>query len=160
MSRHLSFAAILTSVPMVVLPASGHPAQAAMWWPVPGPVVREFDPPEPDWLPGHRGVDLAAAPGATVRTPRDGVIAFAGRVAGSPVLVVGHGAVRATYQPVEAGATVGSTVRAGQPIGQIVSGAAHCTPTCLHWGALVGDRYVDPRILLGRAHVVLLPTAD
>src|SRR5688572_15884972 len=44
------------------------PAAAPYRWPLDGTptVVRRFEPPPGRWLPGHRGVDLAAAPGATV----------------------------------------------------------------------------------------------
>lgn len=152
--------AVVCAGVLLLGPGPWDAARAALSWPVTGRVVRGFDPPEPNWLPGHRGVDLAADPGSTVRTPRDGIVAFAGRVAGTPVVVIGHGAIRATYQPVEAAVTVGSSVTAGQAIGRIDSGATHCAMACLHWGALVGERYVDPLILLGSPHVVLLPTAD
>lgn len=129
-------------------------------WPVTGGVVAEFDPPEPDWLPGHRGIDLSAAPGTVVRTPRAGTVSFTGRVAGTPVVVVDHGSVRATYQPVGDAPALGSPVGVGDTLGVVKEGPAHCTPTCLHWGARVGERYVDPRVLLGQVQVVLLPTAD
>lgn len=139
----------------------GGAAGAAVHWPVPGAVIADFDPPEPNWLPGHRGIDLAVEPGDVVVSPRAGVFVFAGQVAGTPVVVVSHGIVRSTYQPVAGSLPVGSVVAAGQPIGRMTDAASHCAPSCLHWGARVGDRYVDPRILLG-AHqvVVLLPSAD
>src|SRR5690606_40755166 len=53
-------------------------------------VIAPFDPPEHDWLPGHRGVDLDAAAGEPVRSPAPGVVTFAGPVAGRDVLVVTH----------------------------------------------------------------------
>lgn len=139
----------------------GGAAGAAVLWPVPGTVIADFDPPEPNWLPGHRGIDLAVEPGDVVVSPRAGVVVFAGQVAGTPVVVVSHGIVRSTYQPVAGSRPVGSVVSAGQPIGRMTDGASHCAPSCLHWGARVADRYVDPRILLGAHHVVvLLPSAD
>ena len=52
-------------------------------WPLDGPPrpVRRFDPPPQPWLPGHRGVDLAAAPaaGGPQRRRRDGALRRAGR---------------------------------------------------------------------------------
>src|SRR5690606_7535553 len=47
-----------------VLPSAAPAARFRL--PVDGPVVRRFAPPPEPWLPGHRGVDLAAAPGAVV----------------------------------------------------------------------------------------------
>ena len=35
-------------------------------WPVPGPVVRTWDPPATRYAAGHRGVDLAVVPGERV----------------------------------------------------------------------------------------------
>ena len=61
-------------------------------WPVAGTpeVTRPFDPPPRPWLPGHRGVDLAAAPGALVLAAGPGVVAFAGSVAGTGVVSIDH----------------------------------------------------------------------
>jgi len=52
---------------------------APMWiWPVDATpaVVRDFDAPASEWGPGHRGLDLAARPGTTVRAPVSGSISF------------------------------------------------------------------------------------
>jgi len=129
-------------------------------WPVVGPVVSEFDPPDPDWLPGHRGVDLAAAAGTQVRTPREGIVVFAGPVAGVPVVVVRHGTARATYQPVTSAVSVGWPVAAGELLGVTEGLGGHCAGRCLHWGLKINDRYADPRLLLGAVKVVLAPTND
>jgi murein DD-endopeptidase MepM/ murein hydrolase activator NlpD len=104
------------------------------------------------WSPGHRGVDLAAVPGADILAAADGVVAFAGRLAGRAVVAIQHtGAIRTTYEPVDASVRVGAHVAAGQLIGRLEPAASHCAPsTCLHWGAIVGDRYVDPLSLLPR----------
>lgn len=134
-------------------------AQALTVWPVPGSVIAEFDPPDPDWLPGHRGVDLSARLGEPVRSPRAGVVQFAGDVAGTPIVVVAHGVVLATYLPVTTTAQVGQAVAAGDVIAEVASGT-HCQVECLHWGARTHDRYVDPRILLGQYRVVLTPPTD
>ena len=57
------------------------PAQAAWRPPVGGPVTRPFDPGSRPFEAGrHRGVDLQAAPGAPVRAPCSGTVAFAGAV--------------------------------------------------------------------------------
>src|SRR5690625_3060988 len=62
-------------------------------WPVAGDppeVAHPFDPPPRPWLPGHRGVDLSAEDGAEVRAAGPGTVAFAGHVAGRPVVSIQH----------------------------------------------------------------------
>ena len=42
--------------------------QAGTWtWPVQGPVIRGFDPPDQPFGEGHRGIDIAVAPGGPVQ---------------------------------------------------------------------------------------------
>jgi len=129
-------------------------------WPVAGPgsgppsVASEFDAPDSDYGPGHRGVDLPTLVGAPVRAVAGGVVAFAGRVAGVDVVTIDHGAERSTYQPVSAAVSVGDAVDAGDVIGKVVIGPFHCASPCLHLGriAQAGDRghlplagdYLDP----------------
>ena len=60
-------------------------------------VVRGFEPPERRWLPGHRGVDLAASAGSTVRAAVPASSLMPGAVAGRGVVVVSHGDLRTTY---------------------------------------------------------------
>lgn len=130
-------------------------------WPLPGepPVVRRFDPPPQPWLPGHRGVDLAAGAGTPVLSAGDGVVTFAGAVAGRPVVTVGHAnGLRTTYEPVHPVVEAGTPVLAGVPIGRLRAGHPGCAaPACLHWGLRRGDTYLDPLALLGRGPVRLLP---
>jgi murein DD-endopeptidase MepM/ murein hydrolase activator NlpD len=157
----------ISGTPAVAVPAAPVvrapvPAPVAGYrWPLDGvpAVVRPFDPPPRPWLPGHRGVDLAAAPGATVRAAGPGTVAFAGSVAGRGVVSVQHGnGLRTTYEPVEASVAAGTTVAAGAPIGVLVAGHAGCpAPACLHWGLRRGETYLDPLMLLGFGRVRLLP---
>ena len=86
---------------------------AGLWArPVEGAVTRPFDPPPDRYGAGHRGADLAGAPGSPVLAAGDGVVVFAGMVAGRPVVSVDHaGGLRTTYEPVDA------VVGAGQPVG-------------------------------------------
>jgi murein DD-endopeptidase MepM/ murein hydrolase activator NlpD len=122
------------------------------------PVVRAFDPPQTTWGSGHRGVDLLGRPGQPVRAAKAGRITFAGRLAGRGVVVVDHGSVRSTYEPVAAGVHVGQHVTRGQPIGTLQAGGSHCFPrACLHWGLLRGYTYLDPLILVGGGPVRLFP---
>lgn len=125
--------------------------------PVPGTVVTGFDPPEVEWAAGHRGVDLSGTPGETVVAPADGVVSFAGDVAGRPVVVVTHGELRSTLEPVRASVPVGTRVAAGDPVGVLVAGHACAAGTCLHWGLKRGETYLDPLSLVTGAEVRLLP---
>ncbi|MDF9878083.1 M23 family metallopeptidase [Cellulosimicrobium cellulans] len=127
-------------------------------------VLAPFDPPLQDWLPGHRGVDLAAAAGEPVLAPAPGVVTFAGPVAGRDVVVVTHDdGLRTSLEPVTSSAPRGTRVAAGDVVGTVQGSdgaavASHCAATCVHWGVRRGERYVDPLALLGeRPPIVLLP---
>ena len=116
-------------------------------------VLDPFRRPDRPWLPGHRGVDLLAAPGTEVLSSGAGIVLWAGELAGRGVVSVLHGdGRRTTYEPVVAEVGIGDLVAAGSPLGRIGSGVSHCSgyPTCLHWGLLTAaDDYLDPLSLLG-----------
>ncbi|RAO42269.1 uncharacterized protein GAR06_05192 [Micromonospora saelicesensis] len=138
------------------------PAPAGRFrWPVDGPPrpVRRFDPPPRPWLPGHRGVDLAAPAGAVVRSAGPGTVLFAGLVAGRPVVTVGHAdGLRTTHEPVQPAVRPGQPVTAGAPLGELLPGHPGCpAEACLHWGLRRGEEYLDPLALLGLGPVRLLP---
>ena len=116
------------AVVSVRLLAAVGPVPSRFGWPVSPPrVVRRFDPPPRPWLPGHRGVDLAAAPAAVVRSAGAGVVRYAGRVAGRGVVSVTHpGGLRTTYEPVLATVPVGAPVRAGDVLGRLEPGHPGC----------------------------------
>jgi murein DD-endopeptidase MepM/ murein hydrolase activator NlpD len=129
-------------------------------WPLaPRPAVaRGFDPPVTRYSAGHRGVDLVGYAGQTVRAAAAGRVTFAGRLAGRGVVVVSHGSTRTTYEPVHAVVDVGTSVGAGQPLGNLEIFGSHCAPaSCLHWGLIQGDTYLDPLSLVGAGPVRLLP---
>ena len=132
------------------------PPEAAQWPVTPVTVIRPFEPHE-QFGPGHRGVDLAAAPGQSVRSALAGQITFSGEVAGRPVVVIEHeGELRTTYLPVASTVAAGTYVAAGQPIGSVAVGM-HCPlSTCLHWGARRDGVYLDPLTLVEH-EIVLLP---
>lgn len=122
-------------------------------------VARRFEAPEQAWSAGHRGVDLRSVVGAEVLAPADGVVAFAGSVAGRGVLTVAHpDGRRSSLEPVGASVLVGTRVARGDPVGTVEAAGSHCAPrTCLHWGVREGAEYVDPLGLLpGAGPVVLL----
>lgn len=136
------------------------PRAASAAWPLsPRPeVVAGFDPPDQVWSAGHRGVDLLGTPGAAVHTALAGTVRFAGTIAGRGVLVVDHGGRRTTYEPVRSSVPVGADVAAGDQIGTLQAGPSHCAPrSCLHWGLIAGDRYLDPLTLVGAGPIRLLP---
>jgi murein DD-endopeptidase MepM/ murein hydrolase activator NlpD len=149
---------VLGPVPAVAEPAP--PPPAGLWVrPLDGAVSRPFDPPPVRYAAGHRGVDLAGAPGAVVRAAGDGVVAFAGMVAGRPVVSVDHpGGLRTTYEPVVATVGAGQALARGAPLGTLAAGHDGCpAPACLHWGLRRGETYLDPLGLLEPPEVRLLP---
>jgi murein DD-endopeptidase MepM/ murein hydrolase activator NlpD len=125
-------------------------------------VLTGFHAPVDRYAAGHRGVDLAAAQSAPVRSAATGTVVFTGAVAGRGVVVVLHpDGISTEYEPVT------SAVRSGQPlvVGQLL-GAVHgrhpsCAPaSCLHWGARRKETYLDPMALLRPLGLVrLLPWA-
>ena len=142
------------------------PAQAGtQWcWPIsPHQMLRAFSPPPEPWLPGHRGIDLAAHPGQTVHSAGNGFVTYASTLAGRGVVVIQHGMLHTTYEPVSASVSVGDFVLAGEVIGRLTPGLSHCSQigrtTCLHWGLRRGFSYLNPLLLVG-GYVRLLPVPD
>ena len=132
------------------------PLASPAWQPPVTPVVveRPFAAPAGPYSPGHRGVDLAAPPGAAVRASGAGVVRFAGTVAGKGVVsiehphrILGRSGWRTTYEDVSPQVKAGQRVRAGQRIGTL---AAHGHAGGLHWGLRHGRAYADPLLLLRR----------
>lgn len=139
--------------------ASGEPGYVA---PVSGAirVVRGFEPPPGPYSAGHRGVDLATAPGEPVHAAGPGTVSFAGQVAGRGVLVIAHpDGVRTEYEPVAPVVRAGEQVISGQPVATVDGAHASCSlGGCLHWAARRDGSYLDPLTLLGRlGQVRLLP---
>lgn len=145
----------------VLFPASvSADAEPRFVWPLdPRPaLINPFDPPEHDWLPGHRGVDLGGRTGETVRAAGAGIVVFAGMVAGRPVVSIDHpNGVRTTYEPVEGVVQAGRRVQRGEAIGRLIPGHADCSTPCLHWGVRRGTDYLDPLGLIRITPIRLLP---
>jgi murein DD-endopeptidase MepM/ murein hydrolase activator NlpD len=89
----------------------------------------------------------------------DGVVVFAGMVAGRPVVSLDHAdGLRTTYEPVDPSVAPGTRVTRGAPIGALAAGHAGCpVSACLHWGLRRGQTYLDPMALLRPSRVRLLP---
>ncbi|GAA2717739.1 MULTISPECIES: M23 family metallopeptidase [Streptomyces] len=148
---------VLVAVLLAWAPAAAaEPPGGERAWPVPGAhgarplVLRAWEPPPVRWAAGHRGVDLAAAPGTPVRAATPGRVSYAGEVAGLGVLAVELApGLRTTYEPVRAVVQEGEMVRAGQVIGVVTPRAGwHCGVGCVHWGLRDGEEYRDPLSLL------------
>jgi murein DD-endopeptidase MepM/ murein hydrolase activator NlpD len=137
------------------------PPSAPWGWPLPGTpeVTRAFQPPPTPYAAGHRGADLAGAAGAPVLAAGAGVVAFAGLVAGRPVVSVQHtDGLRTTYEPVQPTVAAGQVVTRGSPLGSLVAGHPGCpVEACLHWGLRRGEVYLDPLALLRPPRIRLLP---
>jgi hypothetical protein len=126
---------------VLVLLAPAARAAPAYQPPVDGPLVDQFRPPQTRYGPGNRGVDYATAPGTPVAAAGAGTVVFAGQVGGTLHVVVLHAdGVRTSYSFLSGVSVVrGEQVAGGQTVG--VAGAT------LHFGARVGDSYIDPLTL-------------
>jgi murein DD-endopeptidase MepM/ murein hydrolase activator NlpD len=139
------------------VPASAHRTWAWPLQPIPV-VVQGFEPPARPWDAGHRGVDLLGWAAEPVLTIGAGTVRFAGPLAGRGVVVVDHGGLRSTYEPVTAAVHRGDVVDAGEVIGLLQAPYSHCAPeVCLHLGLRRGSVYLDPLDLLGPRPVRLKP---
>jgi murein DD-endopeptidase MepM/ murein hydrolase activator NlpD len=151
---------LLVFVTLVLVAAGGVATAAPSWQPPLRPlaVTRAFQPPPTPYAAGHRGVDLAGTAGQEVFAAAAGDVSYAGMLAGRGVVVVIHGSLRTTYEPVEASVRRGAHVIGGQPIGVLAAGHAGCpVAACLHWGLLRGDVYLDPLGMLTKQSIRLLP---
>ncbi len=139
---------------------AARPTDPRWVWPLePTPtVIRGFDPPQDAYAAGHRGVDLSGSVAQPVLAIGAGVVTFARAIAGRGVVVVDHGDLRSTYEPVTTDVAVGQAVDAGDVIGLLQATHSHCLPdVCLHLGIRRGDSYLDPLSLLGPQRVRLKP---
>jgi len=119
--------------------------------PLPGPVIRHFEPPPTPYAAGHRGIDIAAPPGSIVRAAAAGRVAFAGPVGGTIAVSVDHAdGLRTTYSYLaEALVRAGATVARGDPIAR--SGSGHpgsSQEPHVHVGARRGEDYLDVEALI------------
>ena len=155
--------ALVLAVAWAVLsaPSAGAAPRPGFGWPLHGTVVveRGFDPPRSAYGPGHRGVDLRASVGQEVLAAGPGRVSYAGLLAGRGVVTVTHtGGLRTTYEPVVPSVRVGTTVARGAVLGTLSTGHASCRRgSCLHWGLLRGQVYLNPLSLVTAGDIRLLP---
>ncbi|MFY9588692.1 MAG: M23 family metallopeptidase, partial [Actinomycetota bacterium] len=114
--------------------------------PVHGPIIRHFERPPTPYAAGHRGLDMAVPIGTPVVASNDGVVAFAGSVAGELFVSIDHAdGIRTTYSYLS---TIlvrrGDVVARGQRIAMSGPGHAGATQPHLHFGMRFGDAYLDP----------------
>jgi murein DD-endopeptidase MepM/ murein hydrolase activator NlpD len=137
----------LCALAFVSTVAPAHAFGGTSWSPpVAGPVVRGFEPPVNRFAPGHLGVDFAAPPGTPVRAAGEGVVVFAGRVGEGLHVVIAHGAgIRTSSSFLATIAVVqGEAVTRGTIVGTSGgTGPGHAAGVT-HFGARVGDEYIDP----------------
>ena len=154
--------AVLVALPLalvVALPSWAHaaPPQSVTYRPpVDAPIVDPFRPPAEKWSAGNRGVEYATTSGEPVAAAAGGVVAFAGQVGGQLHVVVLHAdGVRTTYAFLRSiDVHRGDTVLQGQRVGT--------AGDTVHFGARIGEVYVDPLLLFGDGppEVHLVPDAD
>jgi murein DD-endopeptidase MepM/ murein hydrolase activator NlpD len=86
-----SIVTVLVGTQLSVTPAAAPVADGGWAWPVHGPVIHAFEPPETPFGSGHRGIDVAAPIGTVVVAPEAGIVAFSGKVAGQLFVTLDHG---------------------------------------------------------------------
>ena len=126
--------------------ASGH------WqWPIEGPILRGYDPPESPYGSGHRGIDIGAPVGTAIHAPESGKVTFAGKVGGHLFVTIDHGGgVSSTYSWLSAiSVRKGNVVARGDVIAHSGSGHPGDVQPSLHMGVKVGGAYADPLDYLG-----------
>lgn len=158
----LALALLIVAAPVPAAASAAVPEPVSPWVaPLAGAfdVTRPFERLPGPYAAGHRGVDLGGLPGSAVMAAGDGVVVFAGMVAGRPLVSIDHpDGLRTTYEPVRPSVAAGQQVARGSPVGILLTGHEGCPrEACLHWGLRRGETYLDPMRLLHPVRVRLLP---
>ena len=159
---------MLVAVSLALIGSSGVARASGTWtWPVVGPVVRGFDPPNSPYGSGHRGIDIGAPVGTPVHAPAPGVVTFAGSVAGRLYVTIDHGGGLLSTASFLSALMVrkGDLVAQGQVVALSGTGHAGDLSPDLHFGVRLAGQYVDPLDYLGQVdvsdliHLAPFPTA-
>ncbi|HEY8019141.1 MAG TPA: M23 family metallopeptidase [Actinomycetota bacterium] len=140
-------ALLLLLVTTLALADAGPAPAAGLWtWPVAGPILRAFDPPDDPYGSGHRGIDVGTAVGTAVVSPAAGVVTFAGKVGGQLFLTIAHGgALQSTASWLtDVLVRKGDTVAEGQVVAHTGWGHAVDPSPHLHFSVRLDGVYVDP----------------
>ena len=150
--KFLMIGLVCLSFGLACLPSSATPqvsiSSPKTLVPVKGPWLRLPVIPDPNWKPGHRGLDIGASTEQMVQAPRSGKVTFAGYIndVGS-ISITTYDGYRHIMTFVEPTVERHQYVRAGEQVGWVSEGG-HCIRTCVHWAVKHLGRYVDPRWLL------------
>jgi murein DD-endopeptidase MepM/ murein hydrolase activator NlpD len=126
--------------------AATAPPVGSWSWPIEGQVVRGFEPPPTPFSAGHRGIDIAAAFGTPVHAAADGVVSFAGLVAGELFVTIDHGdGYRSTDSWLgQILVKKGQSVKRGDVLALSGRGDPKVAVENLMFSVRIGDTYIDP----------------
>lgn len=101
-------------------------------------------------------MDIGGASGTPVSAAADGVVAFAGRIAGELHVSIDHpDGVRTSYSYLSSvDVRPGDPIARGEVVGSTGPGHRGIEPYHLHFGARIGGQYIDPMLLLERGSLV------
>lgn len=141
-----SILTVLVGAQVSATVAAAPVADGSWVWPVRGPVIHAFEPPETPFGSGHRGIDVAASIGTVVVAPEAGIVAFSGKVGGQLFVTLDHGGgLTSTYSWLwETLVRRGDVVPRGAPIARTGRGHAGESVPHLHFGVRLDGAYLDP----------------
>jgi Peptidase family M23 len=147
---------VVILLPVLLALQVGVQPALAWTWPVDGPVLKEFSLGDDPYAAGHhRGVDVAAPAGASVRAPAAGTVSFAGTVPGGgrAVTIRTPDGYAVTLLHLGAlGVARSATVGEGDAVGSVgPSGVAEHAEPYVHLGVRLAadpNGYVNPLALL------------
>ena len=154
MVQLLTIIAVLSSLTAsgpTMQPLDASRGTAGWAWPVSGPVLRDFDPPDDPYGSGHRGIDIATLQQTLVMAPAAGRVTFAGPVGGKLFLTIDHGqGLQSTYSWLDSLLVrKGQDVEPGVPVALTGWGHSGALVPHLHFAVKLDGAYVDPLAYLG-----------
>lgn len=111
-------------------------------------LLRDFDLVDGGYSSGHRGIDIQAETGETIRSPISGWVHFAGFVVNRSVIsVIGPDGDLYAFEPACSELNKGDQVSAREVIGKVCAGSGnyqHCAQSCLHISLRAAGEYLSP----------------